>query len=70
MMEEGIVTFWRDAQGYGFIRRDGKPDIFIHYSDVSGKWRPDLGDKVAFDIEADARGRLRAVNVQLIYRYD
>ena len=69
-MEEGIVTFWRDDRGYGFIRRPGEPNVFLHHSEARGSWRPDLGDKVAFDIVTDSEGRLRAVNVQLIYRYD
>ena len=65
-MEEGFVKVWFANKGYGFIGRPGQQDIFFHFSMISGTWEPRKGDKVAFDVETDDMGRLRAKDVQLI----
>ena len=65
-MEEGTVKSWDDVKGYGFIGRPGEMDVFLHISEVKGRWRPQREDLVSFDIEKDPNGRLRAKNVQLI----
>ena len=65
-MEQGYIKMWNDERGFGFIGRPGEQDVFLHISMVTGMWRPQKGDKVAFDIEVDERGRLRAKNVWFI----
>jgi len=58
----GIVDFFNDTGGYGFIQCDqAGEDVFFHMEDIGG---PDLteGTKVAFDIEQAEEGP-RAINV-------
>lgn len=66
-MEEGIVKWFNDKKGYGFIERDGGEDLFVHYSaiDMSGFRTLTKGEKVAFDVEENDRG-LAARNVKRV----
>lgn len=65
MQSEGTLAKWDDGRGFGFIApRLGGQEIFIHVSSFprDGR-RPRIGETLWFDIEADARGRKRAVRV-------
>ncbi len=33
-MNFGIVHFWNEERGFGFIRRDSGPDLFFHFSEL------------------------------------
>ncbi|MGD9033891.1 MAG: cold shock domain-containing protein, partial [Desulfobacteraceae bacterium] len=33
-MAEGIVKWFSNKKGYGFIEQDDGPDIFVHYSSI------------------------------------
>lgn len=35
MRERGTVSFFDRARGYGFIKREGHPDVFLHVSVVA-----------------------------------
>ena len=62
----GTVKFFNSMKGFGFITRDdGQPDAFVHISAVERSGLRDLneGDKLEFDIEADRRGKMSAVNL-------
>ena len=48
----GVVRWFNNAKGYGFLGRDGGPDVFVHYSSVQGDGYKTLreGEPVKFDI--------------------
>lgn len=60
----GTVKWFNEAKGYGFIQREGGPDIFVHYSAIKGDGYKTLveGQKVEFEI-ADGEKGPKAINV-------
>ncbi len=62
----GEVKFFNASKGFGFIKRDdGGADCFVHISAVerAGIYGLNEGDRLAFDIEVDDRGKYSAVNL-------
>ena len=57
-MEEGIVKWFNDQKGFGFIEREDDRDVFVHHSAISGSGFKTLaeGDQVTFDVEQGAKG--------------
>jgi CspA family cold shock protein len=51
-MAEGTVKWFNDAKGFGFIEQSEGPDVFVHFSALSGEGFKTLqeGEKVTFDI--------------------
>jgi CspA family cold shock protein len=66
-MTTGTVKFFNLDKGYGFIQpEDGGTDAFVHISAVerAGLRTLDRDQRVSYDLETDARGRVSAVNIQ------
>lgn len=55
---EGTVKWFNESKGFGFIEREGGPDVFAHFSAISGGGFKTLADgqKVEFDITSGAKG--------------
>jgi cold shock protein len=63
-LAQGHVKWFNDAKGYGFITREGGPDVFVHYSAIAGDGFRSLaeGQAVQFEITEGPKG-LQATNV-------
>jgi CspA family cold shock protein len=64
VLVQGIVKWFNNSKGYGFIGRDDGPDVFVHYSAISGDGYRTLqeGDPVEFEIVQGPKGP-QAANV-------
>lgn len=65
-MQKGVVKWFNNAKGYGFILPDDESgDIFAHYSaiEMDGYKTLKAGQRVSFDTEDGPKG-LHAVNIQ------
>jgi cold shock protein len=63
--ETGVVKWFNAAKGYGFISREGKEDIFVHFSAIKEDGFKKLveGQKVEFGVEQTDKG-LAAADVK------
>jgi CspA family cold shock protein len=64
-MPQGLVKWFNDAKGYGFITQEDGQDVFVHYSAVQGSGFRSLaeGDRVEFEVTKGPKG-LQAANVK------
>jgi len=65
-MANGIVKWFNDSKGYGFIEQEDGPDVFVHHSGINGDGFKSLneGDKVTFEVEDGQKGPA-AINVSV-----
>lgn len=68
MRFQGIIKSWNDERGFGFIApHHGGQEIFVHikaFADPRG--RPQPTQPVSFEVQVDAKGKKRAVNVEWV----
>lgn len=57
-MPNGIVKWFNDQKGYGFIEQENGSDVFVHHSAIvaSGFRSLSEGDKVTFEVENGPKG--------------
>jgi CspA family cold shock protein len=55
---QGTVKWFNATKGFGFISREGGPDVFVHYSAIQGAGFRTLeeGQRVEFTLEQGAKG--------------
>jgi CspA family cold shock protein len=63
----GTVKWFNAEKGYGFIEREGAPDVFVHFSAIAGEGYRSLneGQRVEFDVAPGRKGE-EAQNVRPI----
>lgn len=63
--QTGVVKWFNDEKGYGFIQRDNGPDIFVHFRSILGTGRRSLaeGQRVKFTVGQGQKGP-QAENVE------
>ena len=54
----GTVKWFNDAKGYGFLAREGGPDVFVHFSAIQSSGFKSLaeGEQVEFEIVQGDKG--------------
>ena len=57
-MAQGTVKWFNGDKGYGFIAVEGGPDVFVHFSAITGGGYRSLGEgqKVELDITQGQKG--------------
>ena len=61
-MKNGVVKFFNEQKGFGFIKEENGQEIFVHVTGLTQKIREN--DNVTFDVQDGKKG-LNAVNVKL-----
>lgn len=66
-METGTVKWFNDAKGFGFITREGGPDVFVHHTAIVADGFRSLteGQRVQFDVVQGPKGA-QAANVRRV----
>ena len=64
-MATGTVKWFNPDKGFGFISQEEGPDVFVHFSAITGDGYRNLEEnqKVEFDVTQGPKG-LQAANVR------
>ncbi|QLA15894.1 cold-shock protein [Desulfolutivibrio sulfoxidireducens] len=67
MSVEGVVKWFNEKKGFGFIQQHEGDDVFVHYKDIQGAGFKTLaeGERVSFEIVDGEKGK-KAVNVMRV----
>ena len=67
MKKQGVVKWFRNDRGYGFIAGDDGKDVFVHFKAINADGYKTLseGDLVEYGLEEGKKG-LQAKNVTII----
>jgi CspA family cold shock protein len=67
MKSEGVVVWFSERKGFGFIQSESGEDFFVHYTEIHRKGFKTLnvGERVRFDPMDDDAGK-KAANVEII----
>ena len=54
----GIVKWFNDVKGFGFIRHESGKDVFVHYSVIEGEGFKTLkeGEEITYELDIRDRG--------------
>lgn len=66
-LESGIVKWFNEEKGFGFIAREGGDDVFVHFTAINMEGRRTLleGQNVTFEVVAGQKGP-QAENVTVV----
>ena len=66
-MANGVVKWFNDKKGFGFIEQEGGADVFVHYSAIQMDGFKTLkqGQDVEFEVKEGAKGP-QAANVMKV----
>jgi CspA family cold shock protein len=58
MSTTGTVKWFNDAKGFGFIEQESGPDVFAHFSAITGDGHKSLaeGQRVEFTVTQGPKG--------------
>lgn len=66
-MKTGVVKWFNNEKGFGFISVEGGDDVFVHFSAITGEGYKSLeeGQNVEFEVVEGAKGPQAANVVRL-----
>ena len=62
--EQGVVKWFNDTKGFGFIQPESGPDVFAHFKEISSSGFKTLfeGQRVSFSVVDGQKGP-NAINI-------
>jgi cold shock protein len=66
-MKTGVIKWFNNEKGFGFISVEGENDVFVHFSAITGEGYKSLeeGQRVEFEVVEGSKGPQAANVVKL-----